>query len=73
MNETNRRLVRLNEMFGGFWAVDPAYVNIEDVCRVQDGKGAIVRVTGNPRDHITYFFHNGIEADCIAGWASEDA
>ena len=72
MNELNEHLVRLDTMRGGFWAIDPAYVSLADLDRLGGQPGAIVRVKGNPRDHIAYFFDNGLEGDCIAGWVSED-
>lgn len=71
MNELNEKLVRLNEMRGGFWAIRDGSVNLDDLFGT--GPGKIVRVRGNPRDCITYFFDNGVEGDCIAGWVSEDA
>lgn len=75
MNELNERLVRLNDLRGGFWAIDPAFVNIDDFCDSMKRRwgGGIVRVSGNPRDHISFFFENGVEAEAIAGWVSEDA
>jgi hypothetical protein len=71
MNETNERLVRLNDLRGGFWAIDTDRVVIEDLL---DGprEGKIVRVYGNPADCIKFFFYSGVEADAIAGWVSED-
>lgn len=73
MNELNERLVRLNDLRGGFWAVNDGFVNLDDLCNVGKYPGMIVRVRGNPRDHIAYFFENGTEAEAIAGWVSEDA
>lgn len=72
MNELNERLVRLNNLRGGFWAVTEHMVNLDDLVHAMDRPGGIVRVRGNPRDHIAFFFENGVEADAIAGWVSED-
>lgn len=70
MNVLNERLWRLNDLRCGFWAIDPNRVNLDDLCRPNP---SIVRVEGDPRTAIVYFFENGVEADAIAGWVSEDA
>lgn len=71
MTELNERLVRLNDLRGGFWMVDQHRVNLDDLCAPAH-PGKIVRVDGDPHTAIAYMFENGVEADAIAGWSSEN-
>ena len=57
----------------GFVAVDPARVNLDDLCG-GPGEGRIVRVIGDPRECIQVFAAGSDETlGCFAGWISDDA
>ena len=70
METVDGKLLRSLGPFG-FIAVDPVYVDLDDMCNMRPG--AIVRVRGNPYDAIrVYALPESDTLGCIASWISEE-
>jgi hypothetical protein len=75
MTNLEEQLGRVMEQAAGFWGVDRARVNIDDMVRsMERGIGGLVRCDGDPASAIRFFpMPERDMTGCIAGWISEES